>query len=338
MKQMLCSILCAVVPLALAFGLEEEIQPGAKDVFFAVTAIFKQEDPYLIEWLEYHALVGVERFYLMGNDCEKERTSLKLLAPYIDSGLVHYTSDFECSERGFSNRAYFESWRRSKSEATWVAHIDIDEFIVVRDVTKSVGDVFRGLPAAASVVLSWRIFGTNGHVKRPDEKSVIRAYTRRAKSQGSKDWRTRSFKSVSSTDLCLMPVTHGCARPMRGAKVMVDVRGRLVGCGDSQCHTLDAETQDTFDLLYLHHYRVKSNEEWNLKKKRGRPSVHAGSRPYTGAPPKEYNAVFDDALARNVRDRAKLLGRTAGPAARFKALERILHEKPPSGNYEERLY
>ena len=33
----------------------------------AVVAIFKDEAPYLREWLDYHLLAGVEYFYLYNN-------------------------------------------------------------------------------------------------------------------------------------------------------------------------------------------------------------------------------------------------------------------------------
>lgn len=32
-------------------------------VYLAVCAIFRDEAPYLAEWIEFHRLVGVEHFY-----------------------------------------------------------------------------------------------------------------------------------------------------------------------------------------------------------------------------------------------------------------------------------
>ena len=34
----------------------------------AIVAIFKDEAPYLREWLDYHLLAGVEHFYLYSNE------------------------------------------------------------------------------------------------------------------------------------------------------------------------------------------------------------------------------------------------------------------------------
>ena len=35
----------------------------------AVVAIFKDEAPYLKEWLDYHLAAGVEHFYLRAQPC-----------------------------------------------------------------------------------------------------------------------------------------------------------------------------------------------------------------------------------------------------------------------------
>jgi hypothetical protein len=42
--------------------------------------------PYLHEWIEFHRLVGVERFFLYNNgDREAQR---ELMEPYVEEGIV----------------------------------------------------------------------------------------------------------------------------------------------------------------------------------------------------------------------------------------------------------
>ena len=58
--------------------------------YLAVCAIAKNEGPYFQEWIEWHRKQGVEKFYIYDNestDCTKE-----VLKPYIESGLVEYTT------------------------------------------------------------------------------------------------------------------------------------------------------------------------------------------------------------------------------------------------------
>lgn len=53
-------------------------------------AIVKNEAPYIIEWIEFHKLVGVDKFYIYDN--ESSDNLKELLQPYIKSGIVVYHS------------------------------------------------------------------------------------------------------------------------------------------------------------------------------------------------------------------------------------------------------
>ena len=59
---------------------------SAPEVYLAIGMIYRNEAPYLAEWLEFHRLVGVERFYLYDNESEDDH--LEVLAPYIEEGIV----------------------------------------------------------------------------------------------------------------------------------------------------------------------------------------------------------------------------------------------------------
>ena len=47
----------------------------------AICAIFKNEGPYLKEWLEFNHLIGIEHFFMYNNNSEDNY--LELLNPYI---------------------------------------------------------------------------------------------------------------------------------------------------------------------------------------------------------------------------------------------------------------
>ena len=48
--------------------------------------IFKNEAPFLKEWLDYHLTVGVEHFYLYNNSSDDDFK--RVLEPYIKKGTV----------------------------------------------------------------------------------------------------------------------------------------------------------------------------------------------------------------------------------------------------------
>lgn len=47
-----------------------------KHDYLSIGAIFKDEAPYLAEWIEFHRLVGVEHFFLYDNLSTDEKSML----------------------------------------------------------------------------------------------------------------------------------------------------------------------------------------------------------------------------------------------------------------------
>ena len=52
----------------------------------SICAIFRDQAPYLAEWIEYHLLLGIEHFYLY--DHQSIDAPINQLAPYIERGIV----------------------------------------------------------------------------------------------------------------------------------------------------------------------------------------------------------------------------------------------------------
>ena len=62
------------------------VESMPKQYKVSVCAIFKNEAPYLKEWIEFNRIVGVEHFYLYNNNSEDNYE--EIIAPYIKKGLV----------------------------------------------------------------------------------------------------------------------------------------------------------------------------------------------------------------------------------------------------------
>ena len=90
-----------------------------------IAAIMKNEGPYLREWIEYHKLVGVEKFYLYNNGSTDD--TVEILAPYVKSGLVELI-DFPGEKKQIP--AYNDCVARHKMDTQWLALIDLDEFAI----------------------------------------------------------------------------------------------------------------------------------------------------------------------------------------------------------------
>lgn len=137
-----------------------------KKYYVSLCGIFKNEAPYLKEWIEYYKIVGVDHIYLYNNNSDDN--FMKIIAPYVDEGFVTLV-DWPYNQKQME--AYKDCAKRFRSETYWLGFIDIDEFVVpvADDNIKSFFKRFNDRP---SVLLYWRMFGTSG-IKERDIKSTL---------------------------------------------------------------------------------------------------------------------------------------------------------------------
>jgi hypothetical protein len=138
----------------------------------SVCTIFKNEAPYLKEWINYHMGIGVNHFYLYNN--ESEDNFQEVLQPYIDAGIVQVTfwpnlwkdKYFAASCQPY---AYQHCIDHHRNESKWFCFIDTDEFIVpMRE--KSLRKCLRKRYSnKAAVWAQWRCFGTSFVTVPPGE-------------------------------------------------------------------------------------------------------------------------------------------------------------------------
>ncbi|MBQ8293802.1 MAG: glycosyltransferase family 92 protein [Alphaproteobacteria bacterium] len=140
----------------------------------SVLSIVKNEGLYLREWIEYHRIVGVEKFYIYDNESDDD--TRKILEPYIKSGVVEYIF---WPGQAQQLLAYADWFAKHRNDTRWLAVIDLDEFIVPMKMGTIV-EYLDSLPlSVAQVIISWFMFGSNGHNEKPDGL-VVENYTRRA--------------------------------------------------------------------------------------------------------------------------------------------------------------
>lgn len=127
----------------------------------SICAIFKNEAPYLREWLEFNHLVGVEHFYMYNNNSDDNFRIV--LEPYINSGLVTL---IEWPYNQMQMEAYKDCIKKYSSETKWLGFIDIDEFIVPKS-TDNIYDFLKPFEKKSGAVnIYWRLFGTSGRIER----------------------------------------------------------------------------------------------------------------------------------------------------------------------------
>lgn len=133
---------------------------------FAIGSMFRNEAPYLKEWVEYHKMIGVDHFFLY-NDKSTDNWE-EVLAPYIEEGLIevfYWPSKNKYDHPIIQVNAFRNSIQRShESHTPWVAFIDIDEFLLPMKEKTIVDCMNKHFSEASAVYVNWRCFGAGKDV------------------------------------------------------------------------------------------------------------------------------------------------------------------------------
>ena len=210
--------------------------------YLAACMTFRDEAPYLREWIEFHRIVGVERFFLY--DTGSTDDFEEVLAPYVDRGTVT-VEDWPGEAR--QSEAIDHCLALHAADTRWIAFIDADEFLFSpggRPVPEVLED-FEDFPGVGVNLIQ---YGTSGHVAKP-AGFVIENYLHRSTSPIK--W-VKNIVQPARTTRC------------RGAHVFEFDSGHAV---DVAKRPLDGWVSQTFNQspLRINHYYTKSLEELRVK-------------------------------------------------------------------------
>eukprot|EP00892_Ulva_mutabilis_P004008 jgi/Ulvmu1/197/UM001_0201.1 len=132
------------------------------------------------EWLQYHRWIGVDHVLLHDNNEDGGLQAAEFVDFIQDGFVTHFTVDGEAQQIPVYQRCISVSG----TSFSWIAAIDIDEFIVVEDTAakakphanqiKAVLEDFRFQPG---LWLQWRAFGPGSHHSRPGPGGPMAHYT-----------------------------------------------------------------------------------------------------------------------------------------------------------------
>jgi hypothetical protein len=252
--------------------------------YLSMCAIYRWEGPYLREWVAFHKLMGVERFFLYDNRSEDDH--LEALAPYLRDGTVELT---QWPLFPGQVQAYTDCVERHREDSRWIAFVDIDEFLF-SPTGRPLPEVLARYERWPGVGVNRVTFGTSGHEHR-QPGLVLENYTRRIELR----------------------------KPVKTAmKSIVDPRRVVRGLGphhfeygsgfavDEAENPLEAQftVTDSCDVLRVNHYFTRSEEERVAKM--ARPRAGGGElRPESIEPGKGLRedrrlGVEDEAILRHL--------------------------------------
>lgn len=214
-----------------------------------ICTIIKDEGRFLEEWIEFHLLQGVDKFYLYDNGSSDN--TAEVLAPYVNQGIVELVAWPGESKQPAMCENYISVF---KGVDKWCAFIDVDEFLWILD-----SSVFRGLKAYGGVCVNWKLMGSNGHVKRP-EGLVLENYR-------------KGQKGVNQHVKTILNMRYAIGRgrdvhSFRSSRPIVNLRMEIQPIN----YALSENPVDG-NSLQLFHFHVKSQEDYRFKCSRNRADV-----------------------------------------------------------------
>ncbi len=253
----------------------ETVAPAVKPI--AICAIFRNEAPYLLEWIAYHAKLGFEHFVLYDN---KSNDGGALLAGNSAFGekitIIHWLDE---PGQLTAYQHYIDHFR---DNFEWTAFIDIDEFIHVVD-GRNIRVTLRDYEGFSGVLLQWLIFGPSGHDQRP-QRPVIESYI----------WRTPEDEP-GNYHVKTMAKNAALVRPGATPHTF-EVHGAVCNTRRQECPNLPILDAGCHAGIVINHYFTKSRQEWVDKVRKGKATTTREDEQYE-------LAMFDHvALKSTVRD------------------------------------
>jgi glycosyltransferase involved in cell wall biosynthesis len=229
----------------------------------AVCLIAKDEERYLLEWMAYNMVLGFDEILVYDNDSADGTRRLVEQASETDRRIRYVPWP---DVPGHSPQLAAYNHALANTDADWIAFIDADEFIVLRE-HDTIGDFLAGFDeSTGAVCLYWRLFGSSGQTAYADDL-VIRRFTRCG---------TGSNPHVKSI------VRRSCMAQMHihvgslSSGTYVDANGTPV------TPHFKIEPIPSRHPASINHYVLKSAEEYRVKVERGEGSK-APESPYRRA-------------------------------------------------------
>jgi hypothetical protein len=215
----------------------------------AICCIVRDEE-YLPEWIAYHALIGVTKFYIYDNKSIIPAT--KTLAHYLDSGLVEV---IPFPGKVMQLPAYHHCLKHYGPLCKWIAFIDADEFIVPKTLTGNFPDFLKAYEAYAGLGINWLVFGSNGHIEK--QESTIQSFTRRSlKSYVA----NKHIKSIVQPRFVIKALTPHDFEYKKGK----------YGVNENFVTLTGPFSRHSSNKIQINHYFTRSETDFMHKKGRGR--------------------------------------------------------------------
>jgi hypothetical protein len=220
-----------------------------------LVSIQRDRNPWIVEWLAFHLLVGFDRFYLYAHKTRDGMTDtlLKLARHYP---IVVHAIEMDAQPQ---LAAYRHAWQSYGHQLDWLAFLDGDEFLLpmAHETVPQVLAAWNDKPVSA-LAAYWCCYGGNAHVEEP-QGLVMQNYPRHSRPDFLPN---RHVKSI---------VRGGEAVDITGSHVFHTPQGTVDELGRPITGGFMRELEPSWQTLRINHYAVQS---WQFFK---RTKQHMGA-------------------------------------------------------------
>lgn len=237
-----------------------------------IVGCMKDEAPYILEWIAYHRMIGVDNFLIYTNGCSDGTDAM--LDRLQALGVVQHRNNDDWKGNSPQQHALNKSLKEPViRNADWVIHIDVDEFINIRCGNGRLDDFFERVPDATNVAMTWRLFGHNGVTRFADDL-VIDQFDMAAPKFCPKPHTVWGFKTMTKNTGAYEKLS--CHRPNKLREDHAPKVKWVNGSGQPMAESVHQKGWRSdlksigYDLLQLNHYALRSAESFLIKRQRGR--------------------------------------------------------------------
>lgn len=226
---------------------------------FSIGAIFKNEYPYIIEWIAYHMVLGINDIYVADNISTDGSSELLY---YLDKiGMIKRIEHPTQGNIPPQLAAYTKILSMLEHDK-WIAFIDADEFITPSNYEDGLKNLFPLLTdqSNGAISLNWAVYGSSNSIL-PDDGLVIERFIKRAADLHPVNRHYKSIVRVGDV-IGTGPTPH--AFRIKKNKNFIMPNGVIHNSINGLSETIDWAT------IRLNHYVIKSKSEFlNKKASRG---------------------------------------------------------------------
>ncbi|MBZ5762139.1 MULTISPECIES: glycosyltransferase family 92 protein [Rhizobium] len=238
--------------------------PGRHGI--AIMACVKNEAVYIEEWIRFHRAVGVDHFYIYDDgSTDGTRALLSDLLPANALTIVPWIARMSDTASGQllngQTIAFAHAILNFGSLYSRMAFIDVDEFLLPKQGS-TIEQALEGAGGFPNVSLPWHMFGTSGHVVKPDGP-LLSNYTMRGADPLTRQENVSNFKCIVDPCEVVEVSVHQFRTRQHGELTVNDAGQQFTRSGRKS----PAFYSNRF--LQLNHYYSKSRAELQAKVTRG---------------------------------------------------------------------